>query len=352
MFKLFFILIIFVGLIYRRCPQKCLRYLMFVLFLTVSLRHETCFVDTYSYILDYKQLATMDYSSIYKFWEKDISFWYVSKVISSFSNNNYSIWFASLAISYIIPLYFLIKKYSRNYQISLILFCCLGFGFFIMTGLRQTLAMGCTMGALYFLLKNQTKYYLLLVVLGALFHKTAIVFLILYPLINLPLKRKYILLYILLGGCIYYLSIQYLPTIIRSDFDTRFAAYVERDMTLNYSGLIRQILLFVLSLIFLGTERNNYFNRVFLRMSLVGIFFQSMTNMLPEMFRVSMYFSISNIFLLSNALTTKRQLPIVKYAVIIALIFYFITSKNAGFQEDYYFFFQDVPISVYNSLNY
>ena len=137
-----------------------------------------------------------------------------------------------------------------------------------------------------------------------------------------------------------------------SDFDSRFADYVERDATINYSGLIRQIILFILSIIFLGTDRNNYLNRVFLLMSLVGIFFQSMTNILPEMFRVSMYFSISNIFLLANALNAKRELPIIKYAIIIVLTCYFITSKNAGFQEEYYFFFQNVPASVYNSLNY
>lgn len=352
MLKLFFFLLLVGGLIYRRYQKNYLLFLMFFLFLTITLRHKTCFLDTYSYVLDYELLASKTYMSIYKFWNKDISFWYISKVISSFSKGNYTIWFAFLAISYIIPLYLLIKRYSKNYQISLILFCCLGFGFFIMTGLRQTLAMGCTMGALYFLLKNQRKYYFLLVVFGTLFHKTAIVFLILYPLIYLPIKRKYTLLYILLGGIIYYLSIQYLPIIMMSDFDYRFAVYVERDTSINYSGLIRQIILFILSFIFLGTERNNYFNRVFLLMSLVGIFFQSMTNILPEMFRVSMYFSISNIFLLANALNAKRELPIIKYAIIIVLTCYFITSKNAGFQEEYYFFFQNVPASVYNSLNY
>ena len=69
--------------------------------------------------------------------------------------------------------------------------------------------------------------------------------------------------------------------------------------------LIQQIVIFLVSYAFLKKNDLLYHNRVFLWMSVTGIFFQSMTSILPEMFRVSMYFSIANIILLSNALSSR-----------------------------------------------
>lgn len=319
---------------------------MFILFITIALRNKICFMDTPGYVMDYETLSSINYSSIAEIWIKDISFWYVSKIVSSLSHGNYTIWFAVLAICYITPLYLLLRKYSKNIQISLLLFCCLGFALFSMTGLRQTLAMSCTMGALYFLLNSKPIYFFCFTILGALFHMTAIVFLVLYPLSKLPITKKYTLFYLTSGIIAYFMCLKFLPILMMSDFDSRFVNYLQSESSLNYSGLIQQVLLFSVAIIYLGSNRNTSINRILIWMSILGIFFQSMTNILPEMFRVSMYFSISNIFLLSNSLSTNKNAAITKYFIVVALIVYFVTSKNNGFLEDYYFYFQDIPTIV------
>lgn len=353
MLKGFFFLTLF-SVFFKKNKSNTgyLTFLMFVLFLTITLRHKVCFLDTYNYVQYYDLLKNIDFSNISNNWSKDISFWYLSKAISLFSNGNYTIWFGTLAISYIIPLYLLLKKYSQNIQISLILFCCLGFALFSMTGLRQTLAMGFTMGALYCLLNSKKTYFLLLVILGSLFHMSAIVFLMLYPLTKLPTSKKYIFIYIIFGVIIYYVFIKYLPILLMSSMDSRFEVYLQSDSKLNYTGLIRQILLFIISFIYLGNNRRIYTNRIFLIMSITGIFFQSMAGIVPEMFRLSMYFSIANIFLLSNALTSNPKARSLKYFIILILTLYFITSENAGFLNNYYFFFQNVPNIVFLDLHY
>lgn len=351
MLKLFFFIILGGGLLYRHRSQKLyLKLLMFFLFLTIALRHKTCFLDTYGYTLDYELLANVSFSSIKDNWVKDIFFWYVSKVISILSLNNYTIWFTFLAVCYVYPLYLLLSKYSNNIQISLLIFCCLGFALFSMTGLRQTLAMSCTMFALYFLLNSKYIYFLLLVLIGSLFHMTALVFIILLPLYKLPINNKFMLFYIIIGIFAYILIAQYFPVIMKSEFDSRLEMYIQSESYINYSGFFQQILLFVVSYFYLEGRRNEPIIHTFLWMSFLGVFFQSMTNLLPEMFRVSMYFSISNIFLLSNAFSSNKKAIIAKYSVITALIFYFITSKNQGFLNEYYFFFQNVPSTVYNKL--
>ena len=344
---MFFLLVIF-GLIYQRdrYQKAYLFFLMLFLFLTISLRNERCFLDTYSYVLDYESLTSIDYSYLSHFWSKDISFWYLSKFISTISDGNYTIWFSALSIFYVVPLYYLLRDYSKNICISLILFCCLGFVLFSMTGLRQTLAMGFTMGALYALLKSKRLLYFVLIILGSIFHKTAIVFLLVYPLAKIPFSKKTVIMYVIIGIFAYMLSIKYLPLLMASDLDSRFADYLQRNSTLNYSGLIRQVVCFIISFALLGKERGTPVNRLFFLMSMLGVFFQSMTGVLPEMFRVSMYFSISNIFLLANALTCNNKYTIIKYGVVIAMILYFITSMNEGFLMDYYFAFQEVPNDI------
>ena len=342
MLKVFFFLVLFGLFIQSNKSQKVyLFFLMLLLFLAISLRNKVCFLDTFSYVNDYNSLSIIDYSSIKYFWLKDPSFWYLSKAISTLSNGNYTVWFAILAICYVTPLYFLLRDYSNNISISLILFCCLGFMLFSMTGLRQTLAMGCTMGALYSLLKSRRFLFAILVFLGTLFHKTAIVFILLYPLIKIPLSKRYLFIYVIFGMIAYVLSIKYLPILMVSEIDPRLADYLQSDSSLNYSGLIRQFMCFIISFLLLGKKREIPVNRIFLLMSLVGIFFQSMTGILPEMFRVSMYFSIANIFLLANALTCNKKYVLIKYIVVIALCLYYVTSNNAGFLMDYYFSFQE-----------
>lgn len=351
MLKLFFLFVTLGALFCRdRAKSWYHKFLIIFLFLTIALRHKVCFIDTYGYVLEFSSLTSIPFSAIKDIWLKDVTFWYFSKFISTVSSTNYTIWFAVLSILYIVPLYYLLKKYSNNFMISLVLFCCLGFALFSMTGLRQTLAMSCTMGALYCLLNAKSKSFVALVMLGTLFHKTAIVFLILYPIVKLTYSKKYLCIYLIIGALVYCLSLKYLPILLTSNIDSRFEAYVQSENSLNYSGLIRQVLLLLLSLFLLRKNGKISQNRIFLLMSLIGIFFQSMIGILPEMFRVSLYFSIANIFLLANALENIPKFSFIKYSVIILLIIYFITSSNAGFLMDYYFFFQDVPTTVYNNL--
>lgn len=342
MLKLFFILVLIGAVIFsNKFSKGYLKFLMFILFTTISLRNKICFLDTFSYVEDYDLLGSISFANIPNYWIKDVFFWYIAKIIHSLSNGSYTIWFSFLALCYVIPFYFLLKTYSKDKSISLILFCCLGFALFTMTGLRQTMAMGCTMAALYFLLQSKTKGFIICVILGSLFHITAIVFLILFLIYKVPIRKKTLILFTLLCVIVYSLIIKFIPYIILYEFDGRFEAYAESSSSLNYSGLLQQILIFLVAYFCLGKNRNTPINRILIWMSLIGIFFQSMTNLLPEMFRISMYFSIANLFLLADALSTNKNVVPVKYGVVLVLIVYFVTSKNNGFLYDYYFFFQN-----------
>lgn len=340
MLKIFFFSVLLGGILCnKRTERAYIVVMMILLFLTISLRHQVCFMDTPHYVSDYQNLSNMEYSSISDYFSKDVFFWYFSKAVSQCFGDSYTMWFVILSLIYICPLYVLLKKYSKNVQISLILFCCLGFALFSMTGLRQTLAMGMTLGALCCLLDSKKFLFFILTIIGCLFHKSAIVFLLLYPIARMPINKKYIVWYIIGIIAAYVIVVKFLPNFFLSDFDDRIKTYVDSESTLNYSGLIQQILIFTVSCFCLKKEDLSNANRVFIWMSVFGIFFQSMTSVLPEMFRLSMYFSIGNIFLLANALSSRPQDDIVKYIITFVMILYFMISPDNGFLNDYYFFF-------------
>ena len=351
MLKLFFLFVLFFGFFCKKQYQKIyLVFMMILLFFTIVLRHETCYLDTYRYVEDFRSLSSLNFSAVGVFWDKDVSFWYLSKAISDITGGNYTLWFAILSFIYLCPLYLLLRKYSSDVQLSLVVFCCLGFAIFSMTGLRQMVAMGFTTAALYCLLNSKIKLSLIWVLLAVLCHKSALIFCIIYPISQLPFTRKYIIIYAIVGIVGYICFTRYLPSFFLSDFDSRFQTYELNANTLNYSGLVQQIAIFIVSCIFIRKGDVLNHNRVFLWMSILGIFFQSMTAILPEMFRVSMYFSIANICLLSNALSSRSGHKIIRFLILMLMTAYFVTSSNNGFLNDYYFFFQDVPMSVYQNL--
>lgn len=353
MLKLFFLFIILGSILHIKDKDKFLKWTIFVLFAAIAFRNEVCYVDTIRYVYKYRELYNMSLGTILSDVDKDAGFYVVSKLISMLLGSSYTLWFATQGLLYVIPLFLLLRKYSQNYTLSLVVYCALGFAFFSLTGIRQNDAMGFTMLALFFLLEDKKKYFLLFALCSVFFHKTSAIFLIVYFFDKIPMNRKAIFIYLLFSIMVIVSSRSILAELVTFDVDERFEWYLEHQRGLNFSGLIQQVLLFGASYYMLGEERNERSNRVFIMMSILGITFQGMSFAIAEMFRISMYFSIANIFLFANAMNFYCRRTGNKSIITLAIIvisLYFVTSPNNGFLRDYYFFFQTAPVSVYNEL--
>ncbi len=73
-----------------------------------------------------------------------------------------------------------IRLYSKDYEISLTMYICLGLFTFNMNGMRQALAMAICLIAYDFIVKKRTVPFVLTVLVAMSFHKTAIIFLPFY----------------------------------------------------------------------------------------------------------------------------------------------------------------------------
>ncbi|WP_321438131.1 EpsG family protein [uncultured Bacteroides sp.] len=102
----------------------------------------------------------------------------------------------------IIPLAFYIHRYSKDIALSIIIYICLHFFIFNMSGLRQSMAMSLCLTAFMIAQRNGLTNFVLFtffVVLAALIHKSAYVFLPAYFIMRIPLSGKLLFLYLVLA---------------------------------------------------------------------------------------------------------------------------------------------------------
>lgn len=356
MFKIFFLVVLLGSIIYSKKERnKYLLICMLTFLACLGLRHLVCFMDTIGYVKRFEQLSSMSIYSVAISMEKDTFFYILSKIINQYISSNYSVWLFINGLIYVSALYLLLKKYSEDILVSLIVFGVLGFAYFAMTGMRQNLAMACTMTALYFLLEKKKILFLLFVLIATLFHKTSGIFVCLYFADMIPVNRKSLFFYTMIGLISIFSVQMIMKNVIELNIDDRFEWYNNQQQGLNKSGLMQQLLFLGSSLYMIGFKIETRTNRIFVVMSIIGITLQAMSYAIAEMFRLSMYFSIVYILFFANSLkcyVSRFPKSNIRFLAIIVLSLYFVTSKNTGFLKDYYFFWQKPSIEVYEELYY
>ena len=133
-----------------------------------------------SYCTKYRLYANVSWESIFnvnlELGEKNYGFYILNKIVAMIFPDYYV--FYLLVISAIISfsLYRFIKEFSENYLMSLIMLLSLGFIFFFMSGVKQTLAIAFVLLALIELKKDKVLKYILLVIIAASFHNTGLLY--------------------------------------------------------------------------------------------------------------------------------------------------------------------------------
>lgn len=96
------------------------------------------------------------------------------------SSVDYTVFLLLCALVIFSQIFYFIYKYSPNPQFSVFCLWCLGVGvvFFV----RQTIALSILLSATHFLLNNKHNKFFLLVLLACMFHVSALIFLIAWPL--------------------------------------------------------------------------------------------------------------------------------------------------------------------------
>lgn len=317
---------------------------MIVLFLLSALRAEEVGIDIARYNARYKEYSMYNFETIKQVLSregtKDATYYYTGWFFSRlFKDPQW--WLTIVALFYSIVVGRLIYKESKQTAISLVMLVSLGFYYFSMTGLRQTVAMSILILAYPFLQRRRFVPFAILVFIASRYHLSAIAFFAIYPIANKKLGIYHVLIAVVALIVFYSFRgwlLEFLNNILQED---RFGSYTNSEASkLTMSGFAIQTACFVFALYYykrMIAEDGRYL--VLYNLSFVGWVFQLFSSFIAEFFRISMMFSIFNIVLIANAASMEkesRSRSILQMVVIIIFALYMV--KDGGI--NYQFFWQ------------
>ena len=172
------------------------------MFLLFVLRYKYIGVDTIGYVRFFqKEIRNYSWAEIFDVdtMRFEIGFRVYTKIISLFSDS-YTFYFLINALVIFGILMRFSFKYTENPFVFFFLFITLGTYAFFETGLRQALAMVICLLAVDFVKEKKPIRFILLVVLAYFFHKSALVFLLIYPLCLIKKYDWAIFVYVILAA--------------------------------------------------------------------------------------------------------------------------------------------------------
>lgn len=188
-------LILFYGILRRtkglsdRKPSVYSMTAAGVLTALLGLRHPSMGVDlgygrSYGYLVSFHQITAMSWGEILKlesFQNYEKGYLLFNKLLGTFWESETFFLFSCAALS-VLPIGAVIGKYSRNCRTSFLIYLGLPVFWICFSGLRQAIAVALTFWGFGFVRERKWKPYILTVAAASLFHSTAVVALLIYPL--------------------------------------------------------------------------------------------------------------------------------------------------------------------------
>lgn len=331
---LYFIFIIVIALYlngYQNGRNWFLILSIGLMWLMIGLRSIDIGYDTRDYVQAFLTANSFSFSDT-----KEPLFWATTSFIRLFTDN-YNIYFLLIQSAYCISLFLLLKRHLATTIESLIaitLIFLLGIYAFSASGLRQTIAIGFVILAFLTAEKEKWFAYALCIAIAFGFHNSSLMMAPMFLLRKVNLNRVAIPMVIAM-----FIVAQVMPENIvelmysrDSILESRYGNYgTIYESKQNYSGFILQLILVIMvfirrNKINLPSETKNFF----FNMAYLGLGFQSMTVVIAEFFRISLYFCIFDIVLVPIALTTFTRNKKIIYSgfMIGCLIYIFLLAKG------------------------
>ena len=164
--------------------RSCLFLIALILMIPAILRQETG--NDYLRYVEFFHLASID---AYVPTEAGFN-WLAKAVYSLCGYENYLLLFAIYAVMTILAMLAVIRQQAENFCFSFFLFMMFGYYFQSFNTMRYYFALSLSLLAMTCLLRRQYAGFVILVLLASLFHKTALITLLLYPVAVRRWKKR------------------------------------------------------------------------------------------------------------------------------------------------------------------
>lgn len=314
-----------------------------LLFLILSLQSVSSNGDLFSYYSRYTMMQhTETKSFLHTVWKQKDPIYYIVGFFFSKLGFDFYAWKSLIAFVFVLGLYKQIFFYSTNPAISFIAVLTLGLYGFTFSGLRQSLAIGILLFTYPYLKNKRFIRFVLLVGVAAMFHSTAMIFLLAYPAYQLKVRLRS-MLFLTVAGIVVCIFASPLANIYLQMMGTDeiYAEYLEQTNVLNFSGIIISGCIWIFCTTFLYRNGSNKIDAHLCHLSLLALFGRILSAFwFAEFFRIAMYFCMFEFLTIADACSCKEKGTFavrVKTAfVTLALGAYYLNSPNASYLI-YYF---------------
>ena len=299
-----------------------------------------------SYVPAFYSIINMTMSEVLVRFAKDPFFFFITKIFTYVCKDVHC-WLTFLAIPFVVASSRLIYRYSAQPWLSFLLLLALNFYTVNFTLLRNGIAFAFLIFSYDFIVKKKLSYFILTVLIASLFHVTALVFLIAYPLSNLKIDRRQpVLLIVSLVACLFYRHVFFdriFSILMYFSDNNRFLAYSKRGLYFNLSSFYVALCILCFCLIFYKKLIKKDINSICMyNFSFINASMLCFTLLIGEIYRVAMFFGVYSIILIPNSLSTienknLRFFLTIGVSLVFILFFLFVTLNNAG-ALPYYFF--------------
>lgn len=340
----YYISLLFIVTIICAClkDSRKLKYIIpfIILFGCAALRGEGIGADYYTYRSYFFSYAQMDIEEILI--QEEAGYVLLNKILSIFSSDFQIVIVVVSFISLIGIFYFLKENCEKYVALSIWLYMTLYFYIWTFTILRQAIAMSLVMIAFCYAMKDDwIKFVLLVLIAFFFFHNTAIIALIIYPLLKLDLKQIYFILILIISSMFFYFREDILE-ILKYIVIRRFRFYFSYEiiqgegnsLLLVYFALTIFIFFLIFNVKSIVVQENIVLQKMILWSSCIGTALQSMSMIFGLFNRLSQYFMVPVFLLLPTLIRIKfkqkDRVIIVGLIMFVSFIFYIYMLNAEG----------------------
>jgi len=361
-YQLFFLFLIVIGIpFFRQYTTDSHRglhgyiiYSCIILILQSGLRNIAIGADTFAYYNYFEDTIKWDWHRVwFNFYSvyidgvgKDAGYKLFMKLFGLISSD-YQIYLLFIATIFFTSLGRLLLKYVNSYLnvfIAILIYQAFFYGFFSITGLRQTIATSIVFFAIPLIQSRRLLSFTTMIILAAFIHKSALLF---YPFyfVALSPKPRIILIYVLiLFPVFFFLRTQIVLLMTSFSITESYQGYATfRDDTKGAIGFIAYLIVTAILVIIVYKKRKLDFESTMMTNALsLAIIFSPATFIDGALMRIVQYFSVFTMFQLPNIISLVSEYRLRQYLriALILTLFVKVISRN----DVYGFFWESMPL--------
>ncbi len=327
---LFFL--IFINLLFSKKKKlACIFssiFLLFIIYIKSPFLGES---DTLTiYYPRFMRIISMSFFETYNYFAQTdfiVAFYLITKIFTFFSNN-YSLYLMFCSTPLIIAFSKMVYKHSNNVLLSYVIFFSLFYPWSWII-LKHSISWGILILAFDSLLENKIKKYIILTLIASLFHPSALVFLILYFVLKMDVKKFHIIILILS----FFLSFFFYKNISDIIFyfvkSGHYLMYEGKSAMFGVMGMLVYIFMFLFSTFFLSHQNKDIVLKKIYNTCWLGTIFVVFAYVIWDIYRIGMFFSIFYSLLIPLAISHikhKQTREIINFILLIIFSLYGIKT--------------------------